>query len=257
MDFRVLTPGGAERWVHVSGRGDATNAGTVLLRGIVQDVTSRRRADEHRDLLANELSHRVKNTLTSLQAVVAQTMRHAGSIDEAAITLGGRIQAMAEANDLLVNEQFESASIRDLLARALAPFGVEDSKRFILEGSDLRLPPRLVVSFALSLHELATNATKYGALSNAEGIVRISWIVVTDNDTSRLHLVWTEEHGPVVEPPTKTSFGTQLLQRVLEREIGGTTEVSFLPKGLSFKAIAPLSETGAAVTTAAPDRHDA
>jgi PAS domain S-box-containing protein len=244
VEFRIHTSGSGERWVRVCGQMDYRADGTaLLLGGVAQDITSSRRVDEHRALLADELSHRVKNTLTSLQAVVAQTMRHASSIDQAATTLGARIQAMAAANDLLVEEQFESASILDVLTRALAPFGVEDGHRFILEGADLRLPPRLVVSFALSLHELATNATKYGALSNAEGIVRISWMVATDSDMRRLHLLWTEKQGPLVELPTKTSFGTRLLQRVLEREIGGTVELSFLPEGFCFKAVAPLSET--------------
>jgi PAS domain S-box-containing protein len=245
VDLRVLTPGGGERCVHISGGRDRSGKSTTpLLAGIVQDITSRRRAEEHRALLADELNHRVKNTLMSLQAVVSQTMRHATSVEEAAITLGARIQAMAAANDLLVNEHFESASIFDLFDRTLAPFGVEDGCRFSFKGPDLRLPPRLVVSFALALHELATNATKYGALSNAAGMVQISWMVVTDPDASRLHLVWTEKHGPRVERPTKTSFGTLLLQRVLEREIGGTAEISFLPEGVSFKAIAPLYGKG-------------
>jgi two-component sensor histidine kinase len=205
-------------------------------------VSARRRAEEHRALLASELSHRVKNTLTSLQAIVAQTMRRATSVEDAGTTLEARIQAMAAAHDLLINERFESASLRALLGRTLAPFGGEDGARFHMAGQDLRLPPRLVVAFALAIHELATNATKYGALSNAAGVVNLQWHVTDDAHPRQLHLTWTESGGPPVQPPKQTSFGTQLIQRVLAHEIGGTAKICYDPDGIVFRAAAPLAE---------------
>jgi PAS domain S-box-containing protein len=161
LEYRLRTPAGEERWVQIRGQASYRADGTPLaIVGTTQDVTARRRAEEHRTLLANELSHRVKNTLASLQAIVSQTMRRATSVQEAGTTLEARIQAMSAANDLLISGRFESTSLRALVERTLTPFGVEDGQRFKLSGEDLQLPPRLVVAFALALHELATNAAK-------------------------------------------------------------------------------------------------
>ena len=245
VEYRLYTPAGEERWVQIRGQANYRADGTpTVLTGTTQDITERKRAEGHRTLLAHELSHRVKNTLTSLQAVVAQTMRRATSIEEAGATLEARIQAMASANDLLIHEQFESASMHDLLARTLAPFGIEDEGRFERDGPDTRLPPRLVTSFALALHELATNATKYGALSTAGGKVRIDWRVTGAAHPRQLRLTWVETGGPPVDPPLRTGFGTQLIQRVLARETGGTAELSYEPAGVRFTAITPLPDPG-------------
>jgi PAS domain S-box-containing protein len=243
IEYRLQTPAGGERWVQIRGQASYRADGTPLaIVGTTQDITERRRADEHRLLLANELNHRVKNTLAALQAIVAQTMRRATSVADASTTLGARIQAMAAANDLLISGQFESASLRALIDRALAPFGIEDSHRFRISGEDLSLPPRLVVAFALALHELATNASKYGALSNTDGVVDLSWKLVGSSHPRDLQFTWIETGGPVVQPPERTSFGTQLIQRVLARESGGTANVSYLPEGIVFETVAPLSE---------------
>lgn len=133
-------------------------------------------------------------------------------------------------------EQFESAPIRDLLARALSPFGIDDDRRFKMDGPNIRLSPRLILAFALTLHELATNATKYGALSTGDGAVHIDWKIVD----GQLHLSWTEKGGRTVEEPTRVGFGTQLIRRVLVREKGGTVKLSYEPEGFRFLAVAPL-----------------
>ena len=136
IDYRILTPSGEERWLSVRAQAYSRADGTPLsVIGISQDITERKRAEDHRALLANELSHRVKNTLATIQSIIAQTLRNAGSLEEASETLSARIVAMAAANDLLVNERWESASIRDLLGRTLAPFGIEDEGRFDLSGT--------------------------------------------------------------------------------------------------------------------------
>jgi PAS domain S-box-containing protein len=244
VEYRLYTPAGELRWVQIRGQASYRADGTpLMLVGTTQDVSGRRRADEHRSLLANELSHRVKNTLASLQAIVAQTMRRASSVEDAGKTLEARIQAMSAAHDLLISERFESASLRSLLDRTLAPFGIEDDRRFRIAGEDLHLPPRLVVAFALALHELATNATKYGALSTADGVVDLDWEVDDRLHPHSLHLTWRETGGPPVAPPSRTSFGTQLIQRVLAHEISGSAEVAYLPEGVVFKAIAPLVDS--------------
>ena len=241
IEYRVRTPTGRERWVQMRGQASYRADGTPLaIIGTAQDITDRKKADEHRALLSNELSHRVKNMLASLQAIVSQTMRRATSVEEAGTTLEARILAMSAASDLLISEQVESASLRALINRTLAPFGVDDRQRFRVTGEDLRLPPRLVVAFALALHELATNASKYGALSNAEGVVDIGWEVVDGWHPHRLRLTWVESGGPPVAPPTRTSFGSQLIQRVLAHDTGGTAKVSYLAGGVEFEAVAAL-----------------
>lgn len=244
VEYRLLTPMGEERWVQIRGQANYRADGTPLsLIGVSQDVTDRKRAEEHRTLLANELSHRVKNSLAMVQAVIAQTLRKANSLDEAGATLEARIQAMAVANDLLVNERWESAAIRDLLDRTLAPFGITDGEHFKIAGPDIRLPPKIAVALALSLHELATNASKYGALSQAGGLVHLVWEIVGDTDTHRLKFSWRETGGPVVTRPERTGFGSKLIERVLAREIGGEAEIDYRPDGVVFTAIAPLPET--------------
>ncbi len=213
----------------------------LLITGTSQDITERRAVQSHRALLTRELHHRVQNTLASLSAIVSQTMRRASSVEDAAATLTARIQAMAAANTLLITEDFGSVSMQDLVKRSLAPFGVEDAARFDLTGPELRLPPQVVVAYALALHELATNASKYGALSNATGVVEIQWSITGEAGHPLLHVVWRERGGPPVSPPRQTSFGTQLLKRVLATEIGGGVDVDFRPEGLVFTAIAPVA----------------
>lgn len=240
-EYRLVTPAGELRWVQIRGRATYSPSGVPLsITGTTQDITSRRIVQGHRALLARELSHRVKNTLTSLQAVVSQTIRRAGTLDEAGATLAARIRAMAVANDLLVTEDFGSASLRNLVTRTLAPFGVDDAARFTITGEDFELPSHVVPAYALVLHELATNATKYGALSTDAGHIEIEWVMDTTSNGGELTLKWRESGGPHVTAPVKTSFGTQLIQRLLASEAGGVAKISYLPSGVSFTATVPM-----------------
>jgi PAS domain S-box-containing protein len=241
-EYRLTTPAGEERWVQIRGRAHYRADGTpLLITGTSQDITDRRAIQSQRALLTRELHHRVQNTLASLQAIVAQTMRRASSVEDAAATLTARIQAMAAANTLLITEDFGSVSMEDLIRRSLAPFGVEDTDRFRLSGPNLRLPPQVVVAYALALHELATNASKYGALSNATGVVEVVWNVEGGTAPPLLHMLWREQGGPPVTPPRQTSFGTQLIKRVLATEIGGRVDVDYRAEGVVFTAVAPLA----------------
>jgi PAS domain S-box-containing protein len=243
IEYRIKTPQGEERWVQVRGQANYRADGTPLtIVGVSQDVTERRRADEHRQLLANELSHRVKNSLAMMQAVVWQTMRTASTMEEARKTIDERIQAMAAANDLLVNDQWESTSIRPLIERTLAPFGFHDTGQFELTGSDVRLSPNTAVALALAIHELATNAVKYGALCTEAGIVRIKWEERDGWRPRQLHISWAEEGGPPVTPPAKTGFGTKLIKRGLAQESGAEVTLDFQSTGLIFTAVIPLAE---------------
>lgn len=242
-EYRIHTPAGEERWLSVQGQVfDRGNGTPLLLIGVSQNITDRKRAEEHRTMLANELSHRIKNMLATLQAIVSQTLRNAGSLEEADETLSGRIQSMDAANDLLVNERWESAAMHDLIDRALAPFRSNGDDRFRVEGPALRIPPRIAVGLALALHELATNAAKYGALSTSDGHVDLSWKVVDGWKPDRLHVCWEEVGGPPVVAPTRVGFGSKLIKRVLANEINGTVELDYRPSGVVFTAVAPLPE---------------
>lgn len=243
VEYRIVTPTGEERWIAVRGQlFTPPDGGARLLVGVSQDITDRKRAEEHRTLLANELSHRVKNMLATLQAVASQTIRNAASLEDAGRTLTARIQSLDAANDLLVNERWEGASIHDLVERALAPFRLAEADSFVIAGPALRLPPRIAVGLALALHELATNAAKYGALSNSAGRVELSWSVADGARPHRLHLGWNEIGGPPVAPPSRTGFGSKLIQRVLTSDIGGTVELDYATAGLAFRMIAPLPD---------------
>ncbi len=243
VEYRITTPSGEERWVQIRGQASYRADGTpIAIAGTTQDVTERRQLQDQRALVATELNHRVKNTLAALQAVAAQTIRQASSLDEAGSTLQARIRAMAAANDLLVTENFESIPMRVLLERTLAPFGVEDPARFTLDGPDLRLPTHLVTAYALGVHELATNAAKYGALSNVAGRVCLKWQVIRHGDAARLHLSWTEKGGPPVVAPANIGFGTRLLQRVLATQAGGSIDMDYRREGIVFTAVSPLSD---------------
>jgi PAS domain S-box-containing protein len=238
-EYRIITPQGDERWLAVRGQVFYHADGSpMLIVGVSQNITERKRAEEHRSLLANELSHRVKNMLATLQAIVGQTIRNSGSLEEAGETLSARIQSMDAANDLLVNERFESAAMRDLVDRALAPFRSASGDRFKINGPALRVPPKIAASLSLALHELSTNAAKYGALSLAEGHVELSWTV----GAAGFRVRWEEVGGPTVVPPTRTGFGSKLIQRVLANEIRGEVKLDYLPSGLVFEAVAPLPE---------------
>lgn len=244
VEYRLTTPQGEERWVQVRGQATYRADGTPLeMAGVSQDVTERRRADEHRDLLANELSHRVKNSLATVQAVAAQTLRSAGSLAEAQATLEARIQAMAAATNSLVNESWEGASLRDLLEKALAPFGTSEDDRFEISGPEVRLPAELAVSFGLGIHELATNASKYGALSRAGGKVEVSWRLSSGETGKGLEFFWRETGGPPVSAPTRIGFGGKLIKRVLAQETGGKVAIDYRPEGVVVTAKANLPDT--------------
>ena len=243
IEYRILTPSGEERWLNVRAQTNCGADGTpVSFIGVTQDVTERRRADDHRALLTHELSHRVKNSLAMVQAVISQTLRRASSLEEAGEILTARIQALSTANDLLIKGGWESASMRALLDRTLAPFGTADGTAFHLEGPDIRLSPRIAVALSLSLHELATNASKYGALSRPGGCVRLQWTVEDERRPRDLRFTWTETGGPPVVQPTQSGFGTKLIQRLLALEAGGNADIAYRAEGIVFTAVTPLAD---------------
>ncbi|GJE16593.1 HWE histidine kinase domain-containing protein [Methylobacterium marchantiae] len=237
IDYRVLTPSGDLRWVHVRGQTFYRADGTPLsMAGVSLDITERKHDEEHRSLLAGELTHRVKNTLTLVQSIVRQTLRTAPSLEEAGEALEARLVSLAAANDVLTEEAWDGASIADIAERALAPFQSKGGARIELEGGEIRLPPRGALALVMALHELATNAVKYGALSNDTGRVHVAWSLLDGAAPHHFRIVWDETGGPAVTVPTRKGFGSRLIERALSQEIDGTAEISYRPDGILFVA---------------------
>ena len=193
--------------------------------------------------MTNELNHRVKNTLATVQAIASRTLRGA----DPAIwrSLEERLVALAAAHDVLTRESWTGADLDDVVAAALAPCGGNQAAIFRVSGPLLRLSPRATLALMMGLHELLTNALKYGALSVASGNVEIRWEVAKGAEPL-LRLIWTERGGPLVAPPTRRGFGTQLIERSVAQDLGGIARIDFgYPEGVTCRIEAPLAEVAA------------
>lgn len=201
------------------------------------DVTERKEAERHRELLVNELNHRVKNTLAVVQSLAVQSFRDERVPDHARRAFEGRLLALSDAHNLLTRESWASAPLRQIIENALRPFG--GANRFDYAGPDLRIGSKASVSLALALHELCTNAAKYGALSQEGGRARID-CSVEQGEPPVFHLRWEEQGGPSVMPPSGRGFGSRLIERGLAAEIGGIVRLRYPPTGVVCEIEAPL-----------------
>lgn len=201
----------------------------------------RRRAEERTRLLVAELSHRVKNTLATVVAIAQQTFQKTADIDEFRAAFMGRIEALADAHGLLFRANWSDLELTDVLDAALRPFRRGDGKTVRLDGGPTRLPPTQALTLNLIVHELATNAAKYGALSREGGEVRVSWTVEGADGERRLKLQWEEAGGPPVTPPKRRGFGSTLIERSLTYEFDGGAELLFRQDGLVCRLSLPLT----------------
>jgi two-component system, chemotaxis family, CheB/CheR fusion protein len=206
---------------------------------IGRDITERRKAEAHREILGAELNHRVKNTLAIVSAIAAQTLVGAVSVKAASESFSARLLALSRAHDLLMHENWSGTDLANVVKSTIEPHSGEGS-RFNIEGPFVQLQPALAVTFSLALHELCTNAAKYGALSVQEGRVDIIWQIHGDGDAAKLKLTWTESGGPVVETPTRKGFGSRLIQKALAMELAGEVSVIYNPTGVICTLDAPL-----------------
>ncbi|WP_294644881.1 PAS domain-containing protein [uncultured Aureimonas sp.] len=242
IEYRTTTPSGAVRWIEVRGQVGRDGGGTpTRMAGVSLDITDRRTADEHRNLLANELEHRVKNTLANVQSIVVQTLRAAPSLEAGTRTLVDRIQAYAAAHDVLVKEGWVAANLVDVVEGALRPFRNGGAARVQAAGPDVRLRTRAATTMALAIHELATNAVKYGALSNEDGVVAVDWEIAKGPESSLLFR-WRETGGPTVASPTGRGFGSRMLERALPAETNGVARLEYHPVGVTFTLEARLAD---------------
>lgn len=241
VEYRILTPAGEQRWVAVQGELSHRADGTPLaMTGFSNDISQRRFAEEHRAVLARELTHRVKNTLATVNAVASQTIRRAASLEEAAAMVSSRISNLGAAQELLIQDEVEGAAIGDIVDRALLPFTDDDGARFAISGPHVRLSPEITLGLAMALHELATNAVKYGALSVPQGHVTIHWSIATEKGERRLVFRWIEADGPPVTPPTRTGFGTRMIERMLRRHVRGDAVIQYPQEGVRFEIEAAI-----------------
>ena len=217
----------------------------IGLVGVSVEITDRKQVEDRLRLMVNELNHRVKNTLATVQSIASHTLR--GADRAVRRTLDARLMALASAHDVLTREGWEGANLADVIAGALAPYGGVEGDQFKVGGPPLRLQPRAAVAVAMGLHELATNALKYGALSVDGGQVKIQWAIIHDT-VSRLQMSWSERGGPPVFLPIPLGFGTRLIERSLAQDLGGTAQIIFAPEGIICLLDAPLEEV---VTSAA------
>ena len=211
--------------------------GERFFTGIVHDVTERKRADERQRLLTAEVDHRAKNLLASVQAMVLLTKRDAGSVDDFVATLIGRLQALARAHDLLARDKWTGARLHAVIGSELQAYSGADDGRLTVTGDDVRLGPRVAQTLSLALHELATNAAKYGALSVPAGRVTVATAV----EGQELVLSWVESGGPEVTPPKQRGFGSIVIERSIAHELGGSAKLDFERGGLRCHMRVPLS----------------
>jgi PAS domain S-box-containing protein len=241
--FRIRRPDGELRWIEGSSRFlYAADGSPERMVGTNMDATERRRSEEHQGLLVNELNHRVKNMLAVVQGLAHQSFRAPGIPEGPRRAFEERLAAVSSAHAILTREDWEGASLRAIAEEALGAHRLGE-RRVTIEGPALTIPARAAVSLALALHELGTNAAKYGALSAEGGRVDLSWT----QDGGRLCIDWRESGGPAVVPPTRTGFGTSMIERVLASDLSGTVAIDYAPEGVICRIEAPLAaEAGAA-----------
>lgn len=220
--------------------------------GFIRDITERARADRQRRLMTRELDHRVKNNLFAVMAILTESARRTDSVPALVESVSGRLHALARLHELLANHAWESADLRDLLNVTLAPYREGAGRdadgapeRVELDGPSVILPARVASTLCIALHELATNAAKYGSLSNGQGRVRIAWRTERgERGAERLILTWRESGGPPVAAPGRRGFGSELIEGGVRYETGGECRIRFEPGGVVCDIVAPL--TGAA-----------
>ena len=206
------------------------------IAGTTRDITERKESEERQRILTDELAHRSKNSLTVIQAMVSRTLNGTVSFDEARGTLVRRIQALSRSQSLLVDWGLEGARLSEIVRLEFEAF----FERVDASGLEVMLNSRSAQTFALLLHELATNATKYGALSRPQGNVIINWSIEGTGAEARFRFQWQERGGPPVNPPKHRGFGSILIEKVVAQEFG-TPMLEFAPEGVRYQIDTPLS----------------
>jgi PAS domain S-box-containing protein len=240
LEFRVNGTRGLA-WVLARARAFMVgDSGTARVLGTLLDITERKSADSHQQLLMAELDHRVKNILANVAAIARLSSSNAGSIDAFVSALDGRIHAMSAAHDLLRQSSWTGVDLHELVASALKPFSSRADNDIAIEGDRVRLTSKFAQSMALVLHELATNAVKHGALSKLGGSVSVGWSRTAETDGNKIHFTWTEHGGPPCSQPIRNGFGLTVI-RSAASECGGQADMKLKPEGFEFSFEGDLS----------------
>ncbi len=240
-EVRVKDRNDRVRWLRCEGVPRLDDAGRFLgYTGCNVDITEVKAAGDRQRLLINELNHRVKNTLTTVQSIAMQTLRNARSPGQARQDFEVRLFALSRAHDVLTRENWRGAYLQEIVEGAVEPYRPRGSTQFRIKGPEVRLSPRMTLALSMALHELVTNAVKYGALSTSTGKVDIAWAVVMGDAGQRLVLRWSEAGGPTVLPPARRGFGSRLIERSLAQDLDGTVGIEFAPTGVVCTVDAPL-----------------
>ena len=239
IEYRILRADtGQERWLRSNGKiiRDATGK-DVRFVGVSFDITDKKQTEVQQQLLIDELNHRVKNMLAIVQSIAKQSVRRGSSPEEIGRAFEGRLAALSTAHNLLTSGLWQPTQMHELIAACLKPLALSD--QIHIAGPPVTLNTKTAVTFALALHELATNAVKYGALSTSEGRVDICWSV---SDHREFTLSWTEDGGPIVQVPAQRGFGTRMIERGLATEFEGSVKMLFEPAGVVCELSAVLPE---------------
>ena len=233
-EFRVLRPNGEVRWCTGTAAASFDGGGRLVwLSGVTADITERKRAEERQILLAEEVDHRARNVVAVVQSIMRLT--RADSIDDYIGALDGRIGALSNAHRLLAGSRWEGADLNRLAEEEFAPYRAAGNERVVARGPNVLLPPATAQTIALALHELATNAGKYGALSTEAGRVELTW----GTEPGELELVWTESGGPEITPPSRRGYGSRAIIAGIERQLGGIVNFDWQASGLRCTLYVP------------------
>ena len=237
MEFRVRRANGEIRWCAGSAAPTVDESGRVIrISGVTVDITDRKEAEERQVLLAREVDHRAKNALALVQSIVRLT--RADSVKEYVGAVEGRIKALSRAHTVLALSRWQGADLGGLVEEELAPFRTDETGKIVLDGPKMLLQPTPAQTLALALHELATNAAKYGALSSATGRVKLVWKIEGGN----LVLQWGETGGPEAKKPATSGFGTRIILASVEGQLNGKATFDWAPGGLQCVMTVPLSD---------------
>ena len=255
-EYRVVWPDGTTLWLRGYGRVVARTPDGKAHRlvSIVADVTERKAAEDHAQFLMHELSHRSKNLLAVIQSISRRTARTTTTMEEFESRFGKRLQGLAASHDVLVRNSWQGAPLGDLLRQQLMPFMDIQSSRVELTGPEIAVTAEATQAIGLAIHELATNAIKYGSLSVPDGRIKISWVFDSEPLASRgLLLKWVEHGGPRVVPPSRKGFGHLVIGEMIERSLNAKVTLEFAPRGLEWSVSIPAANLVTEAQTGAAD----
>lgn len=243
LEKRLFRKDGSFVWIYQTVAPQRSETGQILYSIVsVEDIDERKAVEDRLRLLVAELNHRVKNTLATIQALANQTLRHTRTREEFVTSFLGRIQALSVAHNQLTRSMWEGADLAALVRDQVTMNGAIDDDRVVSSGPSLSLPPQIALNVALILHELTTNAVKYGALSTDGGLLNISWSLATGSDHTAVLFEWVEKGGPPVLTPTTSGFGSLLMRQGLEQALGGHAHLHWHPAGFRAQILLPVPD---------------